>query len=71
MHNINTGNIKRRSTRGSCRSVRKRERRNDTETRVVRIVSLGAIVSGAAVCLASVGVGLSLMLVATVILAEL
>lgn len=66
---INTDKVNTRNTRGSY-SVRERRKARDLETRVVRVVSLGAIISGAAVCLASVGAGLSLMLVATVVLAE-
>lgn len=66
---IHTNKVNTRNTRGSY-SVRERRKARDLETRVVRVVSLGAIISGAAVCLASVSAGLSLMLVATVVLAE-
>ena len=50
---------------------RKRSKKVDFEGRLYRIASLGAIVSGILVCLASVGAGMGLMLVGTVILAEL
>jgi len=62
--------VSKRKTRGGYRSVRRRRKARDIETRVVRVVSLGAIISGAAVCLASVGVGLSLMLLATMVFSE-
>jgi hypothetical protein len=67
---INTYKVNRRSTGASGWSVRKRRALRGLEERVIRVVSLGAIISGAAFCLSSVGVGLSLMLVATVVLAE-
>jgi hypothetical protein len=49
----------------------KHSKRVDFEDRFYRIVSLGTIVSGALACLASVGVGMGLMLAGTMILAEL
>jgi hypothetical protein len=67
---INTKRVKDSDKRGKYKSVRKRRKGSDMETRVVRIVSLGAIVSGAVACLSSIGIGLSLMLLATIVLAE-
>ncbi len=69
-YHIRKSRVRGRHTKGGYRSVRRRKRARDLETRVVRAISLGTILSGAAVCLASVGAGLSLMLVATVVLAE-
>mgnify|MGYP006865085099 CR=1 FL=1 len=67
---INTKSVNNHSPRGRFGSVRKRRKAGDTETRVVRLVSVGAIISGAIACLSSIGVGLSLMLLATMVLAE-
>ena len=49
----------------------RRSRQVDPETRFYKIVSLGTIITGILACLASVGVGMSLMLAGTMILAEL
>ncbi len=49
----------------------KRSRKVTSEDRFYRVLSLGAIVSGALACMASVGVGMGLMLAGTVIFAEL
>jgi hypothetical protein len=46
-------------------------RKIEPQIRLYKIVSLGAILSGVLACLASVGVGMSLMLAGTMILAEL
>jgi len=67
---INTNRVNNRDKSGKYKSVRKRRKENDMESRVVRIVSLGAMISGAVACLSSIGVGVSLMLLATIVLAE-
>ena len=49
---------------------RSRSKRIDPETRFFKIVSLGTIITGVLACLASVGVGMGLVLAGTMILAE-
>jgi hypothetical protein len=49
----------------------KRPNRIDTIDRFYWVLSVGTIVSGILTCLASVGVGIGLMMVGSVILAEL
>ena len=49
----------------------KRSRKVDPEARFYRIVSLGTIITGILACLASVGIGMGLMLAGTMIFAEL
>jgi uncharacterized membrane protein len=67
--NTNSGNNNAPSSR--YRSVRRRRKEGDTEIRVVKIISIGAIISGALSCLASVSIGLSLVLLGTIVFSEL
>ena len=47
-----------------------RPKKTDPETRFYRLVSLGTILSGVLACIASVGIGMGLMLAGTMIFAE-
>jgi len=62
------------SYRAFARSTRKRLGQMggvDLQSRLLRVVSLGTIISGALACLASVGVGMGLVLAGVTVLAEL
>lgn len=59
------------ASRTCVKDYMRRSKTVDPERRFYRIVSLTAIISGSLFCLASVGIGVGLVMVGTVILAEL
>lgn len=63
--------LARSASRTYAKNYTRRSKTVDPERRFYKIVSLTAIVSGSLVCLASIGIGMGLMMVGTVILAEL
>lgn len=63
-------NSYRKSKETSNRGLRS-EKSTDLEKKIFKIASLGAIAAGALACLTSVGVGLSLIMLGTMVFSEL
>jgi hypothetical protein len=70
MSNRKEDNGYRKSKEKSNRSLRS-EKSTDLEKKIFKIASLGAIVTGILACLSSVGVGLSLIMLGTMVFSEL
>lgn len=70
MNNRKKENSYEKSKEKSNRSL-KSEKDTDLEKKVFKIASLGTIVTGVLACLTSVGIGLSLIILGTMVFSEL